>query len=59
MRKKTMKTIEIVLKEIDQDSNKIVGEERIFFLNEHKIKKLRKDKGLLGELLRDGENGRV
>lgn len=48
-----MKTIEIILREIHNYENKeIVEERRIVFLKQYKIEELKKDTGLLGELLR-------
>jgi len=49
-----MRIIEISIKETDNYENKeYTNEKRIIFMKEDKIKKLMKDKGLLGELLRE------
>lgn len=49
-----MKTIEIILREVSNyESKEVIKEERIIFLRPHKLEELMKDKGLLGELLRE------
>ena len=49
-----MTNIEIVLRKIENHENKeVVKERRLIFLSQHKINELKKDKGLLGELLRE------
>lgn len=48
-----MKTIEIILKEVKNDDRvEVVKEERIIFLKYWKLEELKKDKGIIGELLR-------
>lgn len=51
-----MKTVEIILREVSGYENKeVMIEKRIVFLRQYKIEELKRDTGLLGDLLREEE----